>query len=131
MKSSVQGPPERAAQRLCPIHAPQAPAKAAPICPECLQPFHRKHPGQLFCTTTHRDDWNNRAAVRGRVLAPLSMVAHLTRSGTRIDPEIGKRAAAEMRALITRWRDEDRKAGRMDHPAYLRLRYRVGFDPLG
>lgn len=99
-------------------------------CPECLAPFERRHPGQLFCTPLHRDTWNNRASIRGRVLTPLAIVARVTREGSRGDRKTGKRAASEANALIQRWRDEDQAAGRMPHPEYLAQRYRAGFDPL-
>ncbi len=127
--SSVQGPPEK------PASADSG--EAAPFghgeCPECrpdVRGFIRRHPGQLFCTTAHRDAWNDRAAKRGRVLTPLAIVARLTRNGTRGDSDTGARAASEQHALITRWRDEDAAAGRMSHPEYLARRYRAGFDPL-
>lgn len=112
--SSVQGPSEKPVWR----------------CPECLTVYNRKHPGQLFCTPRHRDTWNNRASIRGRVLTPLVIVARVTRDGTRGDKPTGRRAAAEAALLIQRWRDEDAAAGRMAHPEYLALRYRAGFDPL-
>ncbi len=101
-----------------------------PECPECRQAFARRHPGQLFCTAAHRDAWNNRAAVRGRVLTPLVIVARVTRNGTRGDRVTGARAASELATIVQHYRDEDRAAGRMDHPEYLARRYRAGFDPL-
>lgn len=131
MKSVLQGPPEKPQDAQEGISAPQTPGKARPLCPECLQPFERHHPGQLFCTPAHRTAWNNRATVRGRVLTPLSMVARITRDGSRGDQATGKRAARERNALIQRWMEEDRDAGRMTWPEYLRLRYAVGVDPLG
>lgn len=126
MKSSVQGPPQTPRESLTALPAPSAPSR----CPECLSTFVRHHPGQLFCTPAHRDRWNNRAAVRGRVLTPLAIVARVTRGGSRGDKETGKRARQQQEALIQRWIEEDRAAARMDWPTYLRLRYGVGFDPL-
>lgn len=123
MKSLLQGPPQDAAGA--------DPAGTGPLCPECLQPFPRAHPGQLFCSPAHRDAWNNRATVRGRVLTPLAMVERVTRGGSRGDTATGIRARQQKDQLIQRWIEEDRAAGRMDWPAYLRLRYGVGFDPLG
>lgn len=101
-------------------------------CPECGAGYSRKHPMQLFCTTAHRDTWNNRAAKRGRVLLPFAQVARATRDGTRGSPrdrELGKRAAADMHRLLQRWRDEDAEAGRMPAPDFLVARYRAGFEP--
>lgn len=102
-------------------------------CPECQRRFPPIHPLQLFCTPLHRDRWNSRAAVRGRVLTPLQMVARITRNGTRgsiADRETGKRASSQLNYLINRYRDEDAQAQRMPWPAYMALRYAVGFDPL-
>lgn len=124
MKSSVQGPPETPFQAVSAISAPST-------CPECLAAFARRHPGQLFCTPAHRDQWNNRAAVRGRVLTPLAIVTRATRGGSRGDTETGRKARQHHDRLVQRWVEEDRAAGRMDWPTYLRLRYRGGFDPLG
>jgi hypothetical protein len=123
MKSLLQGPlakPQEARDGV-----------AGPLCPECLQPFPHAHPGQLFCSPAHRDAWNNRATVHGRVLTPLAMVERVTRGGSRGDTATGIRARQQKDQLIQRWVEEDRAAGRMDWPTYLRLRYGVGFDPLG
>ena len=128
MKSLLQGPPHSPAGDSDGNSAPKVPP---PCCPECSTPFQRAHPGQLFCTPQHRDAWNNRATVRGRVLTALSMVARITRDGSRGDTATGKRAARDRNQLIQRWMEEDRTAGRMPWPDYLRLRYALGFDPLG
>lgn len=128
--SSVQGPPGT------PRTADPTPAgqdDARPQCPECLQRFRRTHALQLFCTPRHRDRWNNRAAIRGRVLTPLQMVARITRNGTRgtpADREACRRASSQLNYLINRYRDEDAQAQRMSWPAYMALRYAGGFDPL-
>jgi hypothetical protein len=101
-------------------------------CPECLTPFKPRMAGTLFCCPAHRDAWNNRQTVRGRVLVPLDMVARVTRGGTRgsaEDRETGKRAARDHHRLTQRFRDEDRAAGRMAFPEYLRRRYDAGYDP--
>lgn len=99
-------------------------------CPECMNSFKPHQSNQLFCSIAHRAAWNNRAAVRGRVITPLAIVSRLTRQGTRGDGEIGRRASADLNLLIQRWADEDRAAGRMPHDQYLRRRYRCGFDPI-
>lgn len=92
--------------------------------------FKPHQSNQLFCSVKHRNAWNARADVRGRVLTPLALVVRLTRQGTRGDKEIGHRATHEHNLLIQRWADEDRAAGRMPHDQYLRRRYRCGFDPI-
>jgi hypothetical protein len=128
--SSVQGRPGTPVERLDPAEPLD---DARPVCPECQQRYSRSHPGQLFCTPRHRDRWNNRAAVRGRVLTPLQMVARITRNGTRGSPadrKAGRLASSQLAYLINRYRDEDAAAQRMPWPAYLTLRYASGFDPL-
>lgn len=104
-------------------------------CPECLKLFEPKVVNQLFCIPKHNEAWNNRATARGRVLTPLSMVARITRNGTRGTPEdreIGRKASSSHNALIQQYRNEDRAAndgrGRMEWPQYMRLRVRYGFD---
>lgn len=106
-------------------------------CPECMRLFEPKVSNQLFCTPAHTAEWNNRATKRGRVLTPLSMVARITRNGTRGTPEArdaGKQASSHYNRLVQRYRDEDRAAnegeGRMEWPAFHSLRIRHGFDPL-
>lgn len=128
--SSVQGPSGKPEKPSCPTERQDDPRL---ICPECQQRFKRTHPLQLFCTPRHRDRWNNRAAIRGRVLTPLQMVARVTRNGTRGSPadrEAGRRANSQLNYLINRYRDEDAQAQRMPWPAYMVLRYATGFDPL-
>lgn len=123
----LQGQPHSARQDAKPDLADSAGA----LCPECLTRFPRKHPGQLFCSAAHRDAWNNRATVRGRVLTPLAIVERVTRGGSRGDTQTGKRARQQKDALIQRWIEEDRAAGRMTWPDYMARRYAIGFDPLG
>lgn len=104
-------------------------------CPECMKLFERRVANQLFCTPQHKADWNNRATARGRVLTPLSMVARITRNGTRGTDEekkAGREASNLHNALIQKYRDEDRAADppRMSWPQYMIRRFRLGFDPL-
>jgi hypothetical protein len=120
--SLLQAPAETPRQDSAPVAGHQ--------CPECLTRFRKAHPGQLFCTPAHRDAWNNRATVRGRVLTPLAIVERVTRGGTRGDKATGCKARQQKDALIQRWIEEDRAAGRMTWPEYMARRYAVGFDPL-
>jgi hypothetical protein len=102
-------------------------------CPECRKLFEPRVPNQLFCCREHNVAWNNRATARGRVLTPLSIVARVTRNGTRGTEEArkaGREASNHHNALIQRYRDEDRAAGRMEWPEYMVRRLRIGFDPL-
>lgn len=101
-------------------------------CPECRKVFEPKVVNQLFCCSAHNTAWNNRATARGRVLTPISMVAYITRNGTRgkteEQREAGKKAARQHHYLIQRYRDEDRAAGRMEWADYMILRVKYGFD---
>ena len=101
-------------------------------CPECGGPFEPNRHNQLFCRPQHKRDWENRATVRGKVLTPLSLVARVTRNGTRGSAEdraIGKKASNAHNRLIQQYRDEDRAAGRMGWAEFLRARVRHGlFD---
>jgi hypothetical protein len=64
---------------------------------------------------------------------PLSIVARVTRNGTRGTPEAreaGRVASSHHNTLIQRYRDDDREANRMEWPAFMILRVRQGFDLL-
>jgi len=101
-------------------------------CPECRKLFEPKVRNQLFCEPQHNTDWNNRAGARGKVLTPLAAVARMTRNGTQGPAELrelGRRASNRQNQLIREWRDEDRKAERMDAGEFLRMRVKFGlFD---
>lgn len=106
---------------------------AARPCPECLKLFEPKVRNQLFCCPQHNTAWNNRATTRGRVLTQLSIVARVTRNGSRGTEEArkaGRQASNLHNQLIQRYRDEDRAAGRMEWPEYMMRRFKIGFDPL-
>lgn len=103
---------------------------ASAVCPECLAPFRRRHPRQLFCSPAHQKAWNKRMAVRGAALCAFAMTGHITRNGTRGEPEArdaGRHAKSVAHTLIQRWRDEDRRAGRMAMPAYMARRIALGY----
>ena len=103
-------------------------------CPECRggKLFEPKVANQLFCCPQHNVAWNNRATARGRVLTPFALVARMTRNGSSGKPaarEAGRKASAIQDRLIARYRDEDRKAGRMAWPEYIDRRLRLGLEP--
>lgn len=108
---------------------PNTPKHGWGVCPECLGEFERHQPGQLFCCQKHRRAWNNRAVVRGAVLAPLAIVARKTRNGTRGDLTFGAKASQHADMFIRHWEAEDAAAGRMSQTQYVRLRYLNGYDP--
>lgn len=111
---------------------PNAPAHGWGTCPECMGEFERHQADKLFCCQKHRRDWNNRATVRGAVLAPLAIVARKTRNGTRGNHHArtyGAKASQDADTLARRWEAEDKAEGRMCQTEYLRLRYHNGFDP--
>lgn len=102
-------------------------------CPECGRPFEPRVANQLFCSPAHNTAWTNRATARGRVLTSLSIVARITRNGTRgtpADREAGRKATHLHNQLIQRYRDEDRAAGRMPWPEFMARRLALGFDRL-
>lgn len=96
-------------------------------CPECNNEFQPVHVRQSFCSNEHKTAFHNRATVRGRTLAPLSMAARITRDGCAGDKETGKRARRDSRRLQDRWAKEDREAGRMSMIDYMRQRYAIGY----
>ena len=105
---------------------------AARPCPECGSVFQPRQANALFCCPAHKRAWNNRWTVRGSQLAQYAAVARITRDGSRgtpADRAIGKRAAAIHRRLIQRFRDEDRKAGRMPMPEFMAARLQHMDDP--
>lgn len=102
-------------------------------CPECRKPFEPKVKNQLFCSPAHKNEWNNRATARGRVLTAYSVVAEITRNGTRGTPErreAGRHAARQKAQLIQRYRDEDRACAppRMEWADYMILRVKLGLE---
>lgn len=122
--SSVQGHAGKPAGADCAL----GPVSGRRRCPECLCAFVPRHPGQLFCAPSHRDTWNNRASVRGRVLTPLVMASRVTRNGTRGIRAVGTRASNDANRLLQQWKEEDAAAGRMPWDEYMARRYAVGFD---
>ena len=108
------------------------PVYAERPCPECMVLFKPRMAGTLFCCPAHRDAFANRQTVRGRVVTPFALAARITRDGTRGKPEAraaGKKAAAVMRRLYQRYRDEDRAAGRMDMAEYVEHRIKAQGEP--
>ncbi len=102
-------------------------------CPECMRLFEPKVANQLFCCPQHNNDFTNRGTKRGRVLTPLAIVARVTRNGTQGNQEAreaGRKASNAHNALVKRYRDEDRAAGRMEWTEFHIRRLALGFDPL-
>lgn len=99
-------------------------------CPECLRVFSPRQDAQLFCSPQHRDAWNNRWTTRGRTDMILAAVARYTRNGHRGGALFGQRASYAFDSHLARWRRDDALAGRMPLPAFIDLRYSLGFDPL-
>lgn len=110
--------------------AKRAPARSTPVviaCPECLGTFRLTQRHQLFCSRIHKRAYNNRLMKRGAVLAPLVILARVTRNGSEgRHKEHGRRASRDSDQLIQRWRDDDKAAGRMDVLDYVAARYILG-----
>lgn len=122
------------ARALAPATAPDracAPAPRGHICGECSAPLARAHGKRnMFCSRACQTAFGNRMTVRGRVLAPLAMVDHLTRHGMRGQPEhraAAKDACRQLRQQIERYAAEDRAAGRMTAVEYVARRARLGY----
>ena len=115
------------------LHEASQTPRFAPIayprqhCPECMIEFAPAHARPIFCSGAHQANFQNRMTVRGRVLAPLAIAAHITRGGTRDDKTTGREARRDAEHLMRRWASEDKAAGRMSATAYMALRYRKGF----
>jgi uncharacterized Zn finger protein (UPF0148 family) len=98
-------------------------------CPECGGIVVQRGPGQIFCTPACRKAHHNREAVRGRQLMMYAPAARATRNGTRgIGADAGAHATHRMNQLLSEWRDEDARAGRMGPVELAQLRHRVGYD---
>lgn len=83
----------------------------------------------MFCTRRCQNEHSNLMTVRGRKAMLLVMAARQTRDGTRGTPEgraAGRKAFAELAALLQSHRNEDRVAGRMDAIEIYALRERLG-----
>jgi hypothetical protein len=96
------------------------------LCPECLKPVIAKAGSEkTFCVDGHRHVFHNRAAKRGKLLAPLLMAARITRGGSRGDRATGRAARQEAERLMQRWVDEDREKKRMSAVDYIAQRRSV------
>lgn len=133
MKSVLDRPAQSAVTASCGASGTTRPtdtfpdASGGPVCPECMEPFHRVHPRQLFCSPAHKKAFHNRATARGLTLAPVAIAARATRDGSTGDKDTGKRARRESRRLMDRWAREDREAGRMSMVDYMAARWRIGY----
>lgn len=78
-----------------------------PCCYECAAPYTARARQQRFCSTACSKTFNNRRMRRGAVLVDLAMTDYCHRDHpARKNGDIQK----AMRRLLSRWRDEDRKA---------------------
>lgn len=121
----------RAPARATAPAVPAGKAQRGHICGECSAPLVRAYGKRnMFCSRACQTAFGNRMTVRGRVLAPLAMVDHLTRHGMRGDPAhraAAKDACRQLRQQIERYATEDRAAGRMTAVEYVARRARLGY----
>lgn len=83
-----------------------------PLCPECGGPVvqqERKRRPRVFCCDAHSDAYANRCAARGKALIKAAMAWRVNRGSG----DVAKFAMAEMCAMLDRFAEEDRLAGRM------------------
>lgn len=110
---------------------PDTPAAATRRCFECLTPLTAAggDTGLFYCCRAHQRAYVERWQRRGRTAAPFVAASRITREGTRGDRETGKAAARIVSQLVTRWQDEDARAGRLGVVEYVRQRIAHDFDP--
>lgn len=82
-----------------------------PLCPECGQPVTSAGKGRarVFCSEAHKQAHANRCAARGKALIKAAMAWRVNRGSG----DVAKFAMAEMCAMLDRFAEEDRLAGRM------------------
>lgn len=99
------------------------------FCAECRAPLARGK-SRLFCCRKCQVEFRNRMTVRGNVMATLVMVCRMTRNGTRGNDEAktaGKEAVRQLNQLIDKFRDDDRRVGRMSAVEYFARRTALGY----
>lgn len=96
-------------------------------CPECGEPFARKHHRQLFCSPAHSKAYSNRQLARGQSVVALLQVWQASRTSK--DPaarEAGRVAFAQLCREARTFNAEDREAGRADPVKLFRIRMAEG-----
>lgn len=78
-------------------------------CAECNAVYEPAKAGQRFCSATCSKAFNNRRMTRGAILLDLLMTDYTNRQHPMRESGTLQKVA---RRLLSRWRDEDRAAGR-------------------
>lgn len=78
-------------------------------CDECSAAYEANRRTQRFCSNACAKTWNNRAAMRGATLYNLAMTDYCDRQHPRRKNGDIQKA---IRRLLSRWRDDDKIAGR-------------------
>lgn len=84
-------------------------AKAECHCDECGAVYEPRKAGQRFCSTTCGKAFNNRRMVRGAALLDVLLTDYTNRQHPMRKSGTFQKVA---RRLLSRWMEEDRKAGR-------------------
>lgn len=87
-------------------------------CAECSGNFSAAQLKQVFCSTTCKQTYHNRAAKRGKVLVPLVMAQRQGRN-----TPTGKQAHGEWARLVSQFTAEDKAAGRMSAHDFIRRQH--------
>lgn len=95
-----------------------------PKCAECSATFKRTQHKQVFCGPKCKQAYHNRAAARGKTLVPLALAWRGSRSTA-----TGKRAFTELCAVVSRFNEEDKAAGRMPAAKFLGRQYALFLKP--
>lgn len=81
------------------------------LCPECGQAFTPTKPGrQAFCCVEHKTRFHNVMKARGQVVLPLLLARSMGRHSK--GDQLGGYCRRNADALIARWNQDDKKAGR-------------------
>lgn len=96
----------------------------ARICPECAVSF-QGHKDSRFCSDRCKNTFHNRSAKRGKVAIPL-LLAWL--GGSRAKGDTARAyARRQVEELSQLWLAEDKAAGRMPAPEFVRHKQAMGW----
>ena len=86
------------------------------ICPECGCTFATGHRTKRFCTPQHKQDYANREAAQGKVIASFVKAWRLGRGSK----GVAKAAFAELCTIVDSFNAEDKAAGRPPASLYVK-----------
>lgn len=119
-------------QPASPLETPCAPSALPPLgepmwegqkpltCPECGRLFFPRAYQQVFCSTPHKKDFQNRAAVDGRAIIALAKAWRLSRNAKKDSPNrsLGAAAFGQLITTLDNMLERDRNEGRTPQMAF-------------